>query len=167
MAIFKIQTNALLMADMFKHEITYDELGNLAQAGLGNATDATGSVGAALPFDYYVQRYWLSGQAMNVGSEATASFKKRGWHHRETFQVWFPKSAQRKWKREKHAGFYSGRYSLNYLMKNLRRTGNEKFLSKAWKAWQGATNTKAELAWMFEHGLANMAKKYEDKLDNE
>lgn len=167
MPILKIQTNALLLADMFEHEITYEELGNLAQAGLGNATDATGVVGASIAFDEYVKLFWLSGQALNVGSEDTSSYKKRGWHHRDKFRIWFPKSAQRQWKREKHAGFYAGRYSLNYLLKNLRKTGNEKFLNRAWKAWNGSKNTKAELAWMFEHGLTNMADKYKDKLDNE
>ncbi len=167
MAIFKIQTNCLVMAEMFEEEISQKQLGNWAQAGLGNATDATGKVGALIPFDDYVRTFWLSGQVagLKVGSEDTASYRKRGWHHRDKFTVWLPKSAQRMWKREKHAGFYAGRYSLNYLMKNLRRTGNEKFLSKAWKAWGGAANTKAELAWMFEKGLAKMARKHEGEMD--
>lgn len=161
MALFKIQTNALVMADMFKEQITQEQLGNWAQAGLGNATDATGKVGAMLPFDEYVRTFWLSGQTagLKVGSEATTSFRKRGWHHRDKFMVWLPKSAQRVWKREKHSGFYAGRIPLNYLLRNLRLTHNEKFLQKAWKAWGGPANTKAELAWMFEKGLGKMARR--------
>ena len=159
MALFKIQTNALVMADMFKTEITQEQLGNWAQAGLGNATDATGHVGSYLPFDDYVRRFWLSGQAMNVSNEDSASWRKRHWHHRDMFKTWLPKTAQRMWKREKHSGFYAGSIPLNYLLKNLRRTRNEKFLQKAWKAWNGPANTKAELAWMFEKGLAKMARR--------
>lgn len=161
MALFKVSSNALVMAKMFKEEITQEQLGNWAQAGLGNATDATGQVGSALPFDDYVRTFWLSGQTagLKVGSEETTSFKKRGWHHRDKFTTWLPKSAQRVWKREKHSGFYAGRIPLNYLLKNLRRTGNQRFLQKAWKAWNGPANVKAELTWMFEHGLEKMARK--------
>ena len=52
-----------------------------------------------------------------------------------------------------YAGDGKNARSLNYQLKNLRRTHNEKFMTKAWKAWGGPTNTREELTWMIEHGL--------------
>ena len=173
---YKIYTDALIVAQIFEEEISLDWLAKHAQAGLGNSVDATGATMKTFSFAYYVQKYWLQGQAMNIGSEESTSYKKRGWHHYERFQPYSPKP--RRWDtRFKNIGFYS-KYtdrqtgktrgvSMNYLLKNLRRTGQERFLTKAWSKWGGPKNTREELSWMFEHGLNKMFEEAEARQKEE
>lgn len=153
---YRIYTDALIVAKVFDDGISYEWLANHAQAGLGNALDATGAEVKVMAFAYYIQQFWLHGQVLGVGSENTTSYKKRGWHHWEMVKPYTPKP--RSWNvRYRNVGMYAGdgnaARSLNYQLKNLRRTHNEKFMSKAWKAWGGPTNTREELTWMIEHGL--------------
>ncbi len=156
---YRIYTDALIVAKVFDDGISYEWLANHAQAGLGNAVDATGAEVKTMAFAYYIQHNWLHGQVMNVGSEDSASFRKRGWHHWEMVNAYTPKP--RSWNtRFRNVGMYGMKgtrgYSLNYVLKNLRRTGNERFMTRAWKQWGGPANTREELTWMIEHGLEKL-----------
>lgn len=159
--MLKFSTDAMVMAKTFGEEITLKMLGGWAQAGLGNAINAERTGAAYLPFSYYVQRYWLSGQLMNVGNEMSASFKKRGWHHRDKFDSYTPKRSRSNASKWIHTGFHDGSHSLNYLMKNFRKSGNERGISKAWTKWQGNKNTKEELNWMLDRGLDKLFRQDE------
>lgn len=154
--MIKVSTNALTLAEVFETKLTLDKLGGWAQAGLGNAIDATGQISNGLSFPEYVRLNWLNGQVMRVSSpdtpEAWKKYKERGWHHRDKVQAYSPKP-RNKWYRWKNVGIYDGNHSLNYLMKNLRKTGNANFMSRAWRKWRGNTLAKEELNWMFERGM--------------
>ena len=150
----KIDTNALVLAEIFKTTITQAKLEGWSQAAIINVLDGTykGDFG----FPYFVSRYWLSGQVMNKSSDIdpTPSFLKRGWHHRDTVSSYFPKRS-RFGTKEARIGLYvpdKPGLSLNYIARNLKG-GNERFMQKAWGQYKGTSCLKKELAWMFDKGL--------------
>ena len=54
--------------------------------------------------------------------------------------------------------------SLNYIAKNLKKSGNGHFMQKAWGKYRGSNAVKKELTWMFDKGLA---KKFREANDEE
>ena len=160
----KIDTNALVVAKVFEEQITQKQLENWSQAAIINVLDGTTS--GDFGFPYYVSRYWLSGQVMNKSSDTDPSFLKRGWHHRDTVSFYFPKRSRFGIK-EARIGMYSPEkrgISLNYIAKNLKKTGNGRFMQKAWGKYRGSNAVKKELTWMFDKGLA---KKFREANDEE
>ncbi len=160
---YRVDTNVLVLAEVFETKISLSRMTGWAQAALGNATDAEGaSIGMSTSFARFVKDNWLSGQAMDVSSpegsrDSWMKYLERGWHHRDMVAAYTPKPRNR-WTRQRNISLYHGRYALNYLFKNLRATGNEKFMQKAWRQWKGSQKCKDDLNWMFEKGLAKMLR---------
>ena len=158
---YKIDTNVLVTANVFKTQITLERMTGWAQAALGMATDADNAAAdMSESFASFVRNNWLSGQVMNVSSEAGnqdswSHYLKRGWHHRDMVKAYTPKPRNR-WTRQRNISLYHGRTALNYIFKNLRLTGNEKFMQRAWRQYKGAQKCKDDLNWMFEKGLEKM-----------
>lgn len=154
----RVDTNALILAKVFKNEITINRMEGWAQGAFGNVID--GSYSGDWGFPYYVARYWLSGQAMNVSDDLnpTASLLRRGWHHRDTVMAYTPKKRKRGILETK-IGMYSPtvpKYSLNYIAKNVKNGAYKNFMSKAWSRYKGSKKSKDELTWMFDKGLEKL-----------
>ena len=160
---YKIDTNVMVLAPKFTKGMTVEQLMNWAQAALGNVQKGDDKDTGLGSFPDYVKYNWLSGQVMNVSSPVEGGnnnswfhFKKRGWHHRDAVKPW---TRKRNGKVNTRIGLYSpdmkGK-SLNYIAKNLKATGNGKFMQKAWNKFKGPIRSKEELNWMFEHGMQKM-----------
>lgn len=166
---YKISTNVLVLAPKFTKELTVERLMNWAQAALGHVQEGEDGSSSLGSFPDYVKYFWLSGQVMNVSmplvkgdNNSWFHYEKRGWHHRDSVKPW---TRKRNGKVNTRIGMYSpdmkGK-SLNYIAKNLKATGNGKFMQRAWNKFKGPIRSKEELNWMFEHGMQKMF----DEVDN-
>lgn len=153
---YKIDTNALALAKKVERTITVESLMNAGQGAIGNVYESEDGP-ATSAFYQYVRDNYLSGQALNESSadgnpDSWLHYVKRGWHHNTTVKIHRSKRA-RKGVAEMTIGMYdpkSMQYSLNYILKNLRATGNERCLTRAWSKYKGARRVKEELGWVYD-----------------
>ena len=156
---FKIDTNALVLAQKVQSKITVESLMNAGQGAIGNVYEGEDGPATAA-FCQYVKDNYLSGQAMNESMpdgnhDSWLHYVKRGWHHNTTVKIHRSRRARRGVV-EMTIGMYdpkSMQYSLNYILKNLRATGNERCLTRAWSKYKGAKRVKEELAWVYDKML--------------
>ena len=157
---FKIDTNALVLAKKFEKELTTDKLANWAQAAIGNTYEGDDER-QSLGFPVFVKYEYMQGQAMNESSydgnhDSWLHYLKRGWHHNSRVRIHKVRRGAKRGKVEMTIGMYapeSMQISLNYLLKNLRKTGQQKFMQRAWTKYKGNARVKEQLAWMYEKAL--------------